>query len=58
MPENEDIRPPILADKHYDAPSAFTPESLLREAHRHQYYFEGINRAVRFLEQNPKAPSG
>lgn len=25
---------PILADKHYDAPSAFAPESLLREARR------------------------
>lgn len=34
MPENKDTRPPILADKHYDAPSAFTPESLLREARR------------------------
>jgi uridine phosphorylase len=27
-------RPPILAHKHYDDPSAFTPESLLREARR------------------------
>ena len=27
-------RPPILADKHYEKPSAFTPESLLREARR------------------------
>ncbi|MGE3626988.1 MAG: nucleoside phosphorylase [Hyphomicrobiales bacterium] len=26
--------PPILAEKHYDADSAFTPESLLREARR------------------------
>ena len=26
--------PPILSDKHHDAPSAFTPESLLREARR------------------------
>jgi uridine phosphorylase len=26
--------PPILAHKHFDAPSAFTPESLLREARR------------------------
>jgi len=26
--------PPILADKHHDAPSEFTPESLLREARR------------------------
>lgn len=27
-------RPPILADKHYASASAFTPESLLREARR------------------------
>ena len=27
-------RTPILADKHYGSPSAFTPESLLREARR------------------------
>ncbi len=27
-------RAPILADKHYDAASAFTPENLLREARR------------------------
>jgi uridine phosphorylase len=26
--------PPILSDKHYDSASAFTPESLLREARR------------------------
>ena len=26
--------PPILRDKHHDAPSSFTPESLLREARR------------------------
>jgi len=26
--------PPILAQKHYKTPSAFTPESLLREARR------------------------
>ncbi|MBM86067.1 MAG: uridine phosphorylase [Rhodospirillaceae bacterium] len=31
---NEDDRPPILRDKHYQAVSAFTPESLLREARR------------------------
>jgi uridine phosphorylase len=34
MPENRNTTPPILADKHYDAPSAFTPDSLLREARR------------------------
>jgi hypothetical protein len=26
--------PPILRHKHYSAPSAFTPESLLRESRR------------------------
>lgn len=31
---SDDDLPPILAGKHYDAPSAFTPESLLREARR------------------------
>jgi uridine phosphorylase len=30
----DDDTPPILADKHYRAASAFTPESLLREAQR------------------------
>src|ERR687891_116620 len=34
MPESRSTTPPILADKHYAAPSAFTPESLLREARR------------------------
>jgi hypothetical protein len=28
MPTNLDKMPPILSNKHYDAPSAFTPESL------------------------------
>lgn len=31
---NEISKPPILSHKHYDAASAFTPESLLREARR------------------------
>lgn len=30
----KDDGPPILATKHYDAPSVFTPEALLREAQR------------------------
>ncbi len=30
----DDQQPPILARKHYGSPSAFTPESLLREARR------------------------
>jgi uridine phosphorylase len=34
MAERESTTPPIVAGKHYDAPSAFTPESLLREARR------------------------
>ncbi len=34
MPMTDDELPPILADKRYEAPSAFTPESLLREARR------------------------
>lgn len=33
MTEHEEV-PPILMDKHYASPSAFTPESLLREARR------------------------
>jgi uridine phosphorylase len=34
--DNHGLRlvPPILRDKHYNAPSAFTPESLLRESRR------------------------
>jgi len=34
MPDSPSTTPPILADKHYDTPSAFTPENLLREARR------------------------
>lgn len=34
MPKRRRTVPPILARKDYDAPSAFTPESLLREARR------------------------
>ncbi len=34
MPQRLNFLPPILAEKRYDAPSAFTPESLLREARR------------------------
>lgn len=34
MTDKPSQTPPILRDKHYDAPSAFTPESLLREARR------------------------
>jgi uridine phosphorylase len=34
--------PPILAGKHYDTPSAFTPESLLREARRQKRLSGGV----------------
>lgn len=34
MPAEKTALPPILSHKHYDAASAFTPESLLREARR------------------------
>src|SRR3546814_12581200 len=34
MRTTDDELPPILTDKDYRAPSAFTPESLLREARR------------------------
>jgi hypothetical protein len=34
MPDSRNTTAPILADKHYDTPSAFTPENLLREARR------------------------
>jgi uridine phosphorylase len=34
MSSNDGRIPPILAQKHYKTPSAFTPESLLREARR------------------------
>lgn len=34
MPERRRTTPPILAEKRLDAPSDFTPESLLREARR------------------------
>jgi uridine phosphorylase len=34
MSNRDGERPPILANKRYDAPSAFTPQNLLREARR------------------------
>ncbi|MBZ0217627.1 MAG: nucleoside phosphorylase [Fimbriimonadaceae bacterium] len=34
MTDQPEQTPPILRDKHHGAPSAFTPESLLREARR------------------------
>jgi hypothetical protein len=43
--------PPILSHKYYDAPSAFMPESLLREARRQPIGPEGIIR-VRLNKEN------
>lgn len=34
MSVNRSVIPPLLAQKHYTTPSAFTPENLLREARR------------------------
>lgn len=42
--------PPILAEKHYDAPSAFTPENLLREARRQKALAEGTVPAICLLD--------
>ena len=50
MTERPIGRPPILAEKHYDAPSAFTPESLLREARRQRGLTNGSVPAVCILD--------
>ena len=42
--------PPILTGKHYRAPSAFTPESLLREARRQRALPDGAAPAVCVLD--------
>ncbi len=42
--------PPILADKHYDAPSAFTPQNLLREARRQRALAHGTVPAICLLD--------
>ena len=42
--------PPILADKHYERPSAFTPENLLREARRQKSIGKGSVPAVCLLD--------
>src|SRR5260221_121900 len=42
--------PPILADKHYGAPSAFTPESLLREARRQRRIANAEGPAICLLD--------
>jgi len=50
MPENPNTTPPILAEKHYDVPSAFTPESLLREARRQRALANGAVPAICLLD--------
>jgi len=42
--------PPILADKHYGAPSAFTPESLLRAARRQKRLAPAVVPAICVLD--------
>jgi uridine phosphorylase len=44
------LTPPILAHKHHRAPSAFTPESLLREARRQRGLANGLVPAVCVLD--------
>lgn len=50
MPESKTTPLPILANKHYDAPSAFTPDSLLREARRQKGLAKGAVPAVCLLD--------
>jgi len=42
--------PPILADKHHETPSAFTPENLLREARRQKSIEDGPVPAICLLD--------
>jgi hypothetical protein len=42
--------PPILAGKHYDEPSAFVPENLLREARRQKGLKDGTVPSVCVLD--------
>ncbi|MPZ30246.1 MAG: uridine phosphorylase [Rhodospirillales bacterium] len=50
MSESRSTTSPILADKHYDAPSAFKPESLLREARRQKGLANAVVPAVCVLD--------
>ena len=68
MPKEVRPLPPILSNKHYEARSVFTPESILREARRQK----GLNSAsvpavcvldpdgdiVRYLKRAGRAPQG
>lgn len=42
--------PPLLTQKHYDAPSVFTPDNLLREARRQKGLVEGTVPAICVLD--------
>jgi hypothetical protein len=44
------LMPPILRNKHYEADSAFTPESILREARRRK----GFERSLRTCRLRPR----
>ena len=50
MPKSRSTTPPILADKYFDAPSAFTPESLLREARRQKRLTNGAVPSICLLD--------
>lgn len=50
IPDSRGTTPPILADKQYDTPSAFTPESLLREARRQRELANGTVPAICLLD--------
>jgi uridine phosphorylase len=50
MPKSRNTTPPILADKYFDAPSAFTPESLLREARRQKRLTNGAVPSICLLD--------
>jgi uridine phosphorylase len=50
MAEDRNALAPILAEKHYEAPSAFTPENLLREARRQKGVTEGSVPAICLLD--------
>ena len=50
MSANRGGVPPILAQKHYSTPSAFTPESLLREARRQKRIADASIPAICILD--------
>jgi uridine phosphorylase/SAM-dependent methyltransferase len=50
MTGTSDLVPPILSHKHFGAPSAFTPESLLREARRQKGLANGAVPPVCLLD--------